>query len=253
MLSAILSFVPRPTLKPTDEVALKASSQESRHYHGHRQRLRERFVKGGLEGFAEHEVVELLLTLAIPRSDVKEPAKELLKKFGNLRAILDAPPDELSSVKGIGSVAPVALKIVRSAATLYLQQCSEEEEVLLEPEQFRDFWRMRLSEERNEVFEAAYLDSGFRLMRSGVERMTEGTIDRAAVYPRRVIEGALKHGASAILLAHNHPNGNVTPSEQDKMLTRAIVLAAEPLSLQVADHVIVSPDEVFSFREAGLL
>lgn len=245
--------MPGSKLQPADEAASKASSQESQHYHGHRRRLRERFAKGGFEGFAEHEAVELLLTLAIPRSDVKEPAKELLKRFGNLRAILDASPDELRSVKGIGSVAPVALKIVRSAATLYLQQVSEEGEVLIETEQFRDFWRMRLSGQQNEVFDVAYLDSGLRLMRSGVERMTEGTVDRAAVYPRRVIEGALKHGASAIMLAHNHPNGNVAPSEQDKVLTRAIVLAAQPLSLQIADHVIISHDEVFSFREAGLL
>lgn len=236
-----------------DEVALKASPQVSQHYHGHRKRLRERFVNSGIEGFGEHEVVELLLTLAIPRSDVKEPAKELLKKFGNLREILDAPPDELRSVEGIGSVTPIALKIIRSVATLYLQQSSEEEAVLNETGRIREFWRMRLGKQRNEVFDVAYLDSGLRLMRSGVERLAEGTTDRATVYPRRVIEGALKHGASAVMLAHNHPNGNVAPSEQDKLITRSIVLAAEPLSLQIADHVIVSPDEVFSFREAGLL
>ena len=115
------------------------------------------------------------------------------------------------------------------------------------------FWRARIGALPNEVFEVGYLDSGYRLLRDGVERLEEGTIDRAAVYPRRVIEAALGRGAFAIALAHNHPNGAVTPSEQDKVLTRAIVLAAETVSLRVVDHLIVSPGEAFSFRKAGLL
>jgi len=232
-------------------------SQENKrnhpHYHGHRQRLRERFLKSGLSGFADHEVIELLLTLAIPRSDVKQPAKALIARFGNLRDILDAPIDDLRSVQGIGSVTPVALQIIRAAATLYLQQSSEGRDSLVDPLRLEDFWRMRIGGLRNEVFQVAYLDSGYRLLRDGVEALEEGTIDRAAVYPRRVIESALRRGAAALVLAHNHPNGRVTPSEQDKVLTRAIVLAAETVHLKIADHLIVSADKVFSFRRAGLL
>lgn len=223
------------------------------HYHGHRQRLRDRFVKSGLAGFADHEVVELLLTLAIPRSDVKEPAKALIARFGNLRGILDAPIEELQAVKGLGSVAPVALKIIREAATLYLQQSTEGQDCLADPRRLADFWRMRIGALRDEVFEVAYLDSGYRLLREGVERLEEGTLDRASVFPRRVVEAALKRGAYAVVLAHNHPNGLVEPSEQDKTLTRAIVLASEAVGLKVLDHLIVSADEVFSFRKAGLL
>jgi DNA repair protein RadC len=223
------------------------------HYHQHRQRLRERFLKAGLDGFADYEVVELLLTLAIPRVDVKEPAKALITRFGNLRGILDASLEDLQEIKGIGSVAPVALRIIRAAAALYLQQSAEGAESLTDPDRISAFWRMRIGALPNEVFEVAYLDSGYRLLRDGVERLEEGTIDRAMVYPRRVVESALKRGAAALVLAHNHPNGHVQPSDQDKTLTRALVLAAETVQLKILDHLIVSPDEVFSFRKAGLV
>jgi DNA repair protein RadC len=228
-------------------------SRDHPHYLGHRRRLRDRFLKAGLDGLGEHEVVELLLTLAIPRSDVKEPAKALLRRFGDLRGILDAPIAELRQVKGIGSVTPVALQIIRAAATLYLRQTAEGVEALTDPGRLSNFWRMRLGGHQNEVFEVAYLDSGLRLLRDGVERLEEGTIDRAAVYPRRVVEAALKRGAAAVVLAHNHPNGDVQPSEHDKLLTRALVLAAETVHLRILDHVIVSADQAFSFRKAGLL
>jgi DNA repair protein RadC len=223
------------------------------HYLGHRQRLRERFLKAGLNGFAAYEVVELLLTLAIPRSDVKQSAKALIARFGNLRGILDASPEELQEVKGIGKVAPIALRIIRAAAALYLQQSAEGSESMADPDRLSAFWRMRIGALRDEVFEVAYLDTGYRLLRDGVDRLEEGTIDRATVYPRRVVEYAIKRGAAALVLAHNHPNGHVQPSEQDKTLTRALVLAAETVHLKILDHLIVSPDEVFSFRKAGLL
>jgi len=223
------------------------------HYHGHRQRLRARFVKSGLGGFADYEVVELLLTLAIPRSDVKQPAKALIAQFGSLKGVLDAPIEELRAVFGIGNVTPVALKIIRAAATLYLQQCSEGLDSFADPSRLSDFWRMRIGALQNEVFEVAYLDSGYRLLRDGVDRLEEGTFDRATVYPRRVVETALKRGAAALVLAQNHPNANLTPSEADKVLTRAIVLAAETVQLKVVDHLIVSDQDTFSFRKAGLL
>ena len=223
------------------------------HHLGHRQRLRERFLKSGLEGFAEYEVVELLLTLAIPRSDVKGSAKDLIARFGNLRGILDAPIEQLQTVNGIGSVAPVALKIIRAAATLYLQQSAEGANLDTDHEALATFWRMRIGANPNEAFEVAYLDSACRLLRDGVERLEEGTIDRATVYPRRAVESALRRGAAAIVLAHNHPNGDVAPSEQDKLLTRALVMAAETVQLKIIDHLIISPDEAFSFKKAGLL
>jgi len=223
------------------------------HFHGHRQRLRDRFVKNGLAGFADHEVIELLLTLAIPRSDVKQPAKDLLARFGNLRGILDAPLAELQAVPGIGTVTPVALRVVREVASLYLQQSAESHDALADPHVLSRFWRLRIGALSNEVFQTGYLDSGYRLLRDGIETLEEGTADRAAVYPRRVIEAALRRGAAALVFAHNHPNGDVQPTEQDKVLTRALVLAATTVQIKVLDHLIVSPDNVFSFRQEGLL
>jgi len=218
------------------------------HYLGHRQRLRERFIKNGLAGFADYEVVELLLCLAIPRGDVKPTAKALIARFGNLKGIMDAPLEELQGIKGIGSVSPVALRIIREAANLYFQQSAEQRDSLAEPEDLFRFWRTRIGALANEVFQVGYLDSGYRLLRDGVETLEEGTTDRATVYPRRVMEAALRRGAAALVFAHNHPNGNVQPTEQDKVLTRALVLAATTIQIKVLDHLIVSTDQVFSFR-----
>ncbi len=226
---------------------------ERLHYYGHRQRLRSRFLKNGLEGFADYEVVELLLTLAIPRSDVKQPAKALIARFGNLRGILDAPLEELREVKGIGEVTPVAFRIIREAASLYLQQSAEEKDSFADPNALSRFWRSRIGALPNEVFEVGYLDSAYRLLRDGIETLEEGTVDRAAVYPRRVIEAALRRNAAALVFAHNHPDGNVQPTEQDKLITRALVLAATTVQIKVLDHLIVSADNVFSFRKEGLL
>lgn len=229
------------------------NGREQPHYVQHRQRLRERFRKGGLAGFGEHEVVEMLLTLAIPRGDTKPAAKALLARFGSLRGVLDAPLAEMQSVKGVGEVAAVNLQAIRAAATLYLQQASEEREVLRDPGRLGDFWRAKIGMLQHEVFAVAYLDSACRLLRDGVETLQEGTIDRAAVYPRRVVESALRREAAALVLAHNHPSGDVQPSEHDKVITRAVVLAAETVDLRILDHLIVSQQDTFSFRKAGLL
>jgi DNA repair protein RadC len=133
-----------------------------------------------------------LLTLPIPRAYVKQPSKMLIALFGNLCGILDALIDELLAVSGIGSVTPVALHIINEAAMLYLQQSAEEINSLADPARISEFWRMRIGVLKNEVFEVAYLESRYRLLRDGVERLEEGTIDRATVYSRKVIESALK-------------------------------------------------------------
>lgn len=226
---------------------------DRRHYEGHRARLRDRFSRSGLRRFADYEVVELLLTLAIPRSDVKEPAKALIQRFGSVRGVLDASAEELREIPGLGSVAPIALRIIRETASLYLQQKAENQNCLAHHSILCDFWRSKIGALSDEVFQVAYLDTGYRLLRDGIEILEEGTKDRAAVYPRRVIEAAVRRGAAALVFAHNHPNGDVRPSEQDKTLTRALVLAATTLQIKILDHLIISPDVVFSFRKEGLL
>jgi len=228
-------------------------SKSDPHYFGHRKRLRDRFLKAGTQGLGDYEIVELLLTLAIPRADVKEPAKRLIQQFGNLRGILDASIEDLGRVKGIGFVASVGLKIVRATGALYLQEVAEGQEDLTDSSRLADLWRMRIGGLSYEVFEVGYLDSADHLVRDGIETLEEGTVDRAVVYPRRVVESALRREAAGLVLAHNHPNQNVEPTEQDKLLTRAIVLAAEAVSLKIVDHLVVAVDDVFSFKKAGLL
>ncbi len=220
---------------------------------GHRERLRARFLKSGLEGLAEYEAVELLRTLAIPRRDVKPLAKALLARFGSLRALLDAPAEELQAVEGIGVSAAVALRLVRALAGLYLCRSLETREVVSDPGSLAQLWRARLGGLRHEVFEVAYLDAGGHLLRDGIETIEEGSVTYAAVYPRRVVEGALKRGAAAVVLAHNHPGGRAHPREEDQAVTRRLVEAAAAVEVRVIDHLIVAGEQVLSFRARGLL
>jgi DNA repair protein RadC len=145
------------------------------------------------------------------------------------------------------------LHIVRETASLYLQETAQGQDSLANTEALERFWRFRIGGLPHEVFQVAYLNSGYQLLREGIEQFTRGVADRAIVYPRVVMEAALSKRAAAIVLAHNHTNGNVEPSEQDKALTRMIALAGEALQVRILDHVIVSADDVFSFRRAGLL
>ncbi len=231
------------------------------HYYGHRKRLRERFKKTGLTSFQDYEAVELLLTLAIPRKDVKIPAKEAIKRFGSFRGVLDAPVEELEKIPGIGEVAPFAIRFIREAASLYLQPISQTDLTLVkikpegafleDPKILYDYCKAALGAQPDETFKVIYLNSRFQVI--DLETMTEGTIDRATVYPRKVMESALKKKASILVFAHNHPDGHVAPSDHDKTLTRALILAAKTLNITIYDHLIVSRDEVFSFRAGGLL
>lgn len=220
---------------------------------GHRSRLRKRFEKSGFSGFSDYEIVELLLTLCIPRRDVKQPAKALIQKFGNLQSILNASPQELQEIDGIGNVAPIALKIIKETASLCLLQSAESKQVLNNSEKLEAFWQSRLAHLQHEVFEVAYLDNHYCLLKNGVERLHEGTIDHTVVYPRTVIASALKNSASAIVLAHNHPAGNPDPSDHDITLTKALINAASTLNIEVIDHIIIADKEVFSFRRMGLI
>lgn len=224
---------------------------EDKHYLGHRKRVREKFLKNGLGSFQDYEAVELLLMMAIPRKDVKIQAKEAVKKFGSFRGVLDASIEELRKIKGIGEVAPVMIHFIREAANRYLKQKSKVEFTLENPDILFDYCRAALGSEANEMFKVIYLDSRFRILEEAT--IAEGTIDQAAIYPRKVMESALQKRASLLIFVHNHPNGDVNPSEFDQTITRALVLAAKTLQIEVYDHIIVSKDEIFSFRGNGMI
>ena len=218
---------------------------------GHRQRLRERFERGGFAAFAEHEVLELILTLCIPRRDVKLPAKKLLAKFGSLRAVLDAPAEKLREVEGIGSVTPVALRILRDTAALYLQQGLEEREALSSVSQISAFLRLRFSGEKRECAEVLYLDTGRRLLPGGIERMEEGTVDQVVMLPRKIVESALRRGAKFVVMVHNHPGGSPQFSRADIEVTRAVSAACKAVGMELSDHFLVAGDTVVSLLASG--
>jgi len=222
-----------------------------RDYLGHRERIRSRFLKNGLDGFADYEVIELMLNWLVPRRDVKPIAKQLMREFGSLRDVLDASVDELREVEGIGPQSACGIKVQRAIVEHYLQQRSMDEPVDTDMRALKEYCRAKLGSEEIEVFLVFYLDSSRKII--GEDELERGTIDRAAVYPREVIQAAMRKGAVSIILAHNHPGGKLEPSDHDKTMTRAIELAGDPLQIRVDDHLIVSADVVFSFRESGLL
>ncbi len=218
---------------------------------GHRKRLRERYRKSGLKGFHDYEFIELLLTYAIPQKDVKPIAKELISKFGSIRGIFDASLEELSSVKGVGEQSALLIKLLKEGSTLYLKDRVKGKEILSSPQHVLDFCHHTLSGEKNEKFMVIYLTTKNELI--DTEILEEGTINQTAVYPRKVVEGALKYNASALIFVHNHPSGDPTPSQTDRKLTEALVKAALTIDVTVHDHIIIGKNTHFSGREGGWL
>lgn len=219
--------------------------------HGHRQRLRRKFLSAGIGALHEYEALELFLTYALPRGDVKPQAKKLLERFGSLRAVVDADIGELTAVAGIGENSAVLIKLIKEIASLYLlQKAKQKRQVSCTTELF-DFCRTVMGGKRDEEFCVIYLDAQNQVIE--FEPIQKGIVNQAVVYPRQVLENALKKKASAIILAHNHPSGHVRPSEADIRLTKTIQETAKVLDILVHDHIIVGEDRFFSFREEGLL
>ena len=221
------------------------------HYLGHRQRLKEKYLTCGLEGFHDYEIMELLLTYGIPRKDVKEPAKELLKRFGGLKGVLDAGIDELREVRGLNAHTAVLVKLVKDIGAVYLLQKAQERPQISCTAELIDFCKTAMGALKDEEFRVCYLDAQNRII--AVETVQEGIVNQAVVYPRKVLERALQWKASAIILVHNHPSGHVRPSDADIRLTRTIQETARTLDILVHDHLIIGENRFFSFREEGLM
>lgn len=224
---------------------------EKPHYLEHRKRLRERFQKASAEGFHEYELLELLLTYAIPRKDVKPIAKEFINRFGSLSGVLDASEKELKEIHGIGPISATLIRMVKELCGAYLAEKMKERDLLSSPQAVVDFARMKLSGLPHEAFMVIYLNTKNKVLK--YEIVHEGTVDRAVVFPRRIIERALAHHASGLVLVHNHPSGHHQPSDEDKHLTRNIAEAARTVDLRILDHIVVGKDGYFSFIENHLL
>ncbi len=214
---------------------------------GHRQRLRERFEQSGFNGFHDHEVIELLLSYAIPRRDVKPLAKELLSRFGSLSAVVDAPVVHLKQIDGVGSHASVLLAMVPRLMDRYLRDRWKRNESFHSTQDAVRYLSSLLGTERTEVFSILALNSQNALI--SAEEIQRGSVNRTAVFPRLVVEACLKHRATAVILAHNHPGGDPHPSSADRQLTRKLKRLLNDLDIQVHDHIIVAGLAYYSFAE----
>jgi len=221
------------------------------HHHGHRERLRARFLKGGPEALHDYELLELLLFLAQPRGDVKPLAKSLLARFKSFGRVISAEPDELRTVKGVGDAAVAALKTAQAAALMLMREEVRDQPVLSGWQRLLSYLQASTGYGKIEQFRLLFLDQKNRLIADEVQQ--RGTVNHTPVYPREVVKRALELGASAIIMVHNHPSGDVTPSRADIEMTKEVAETAKRLGIALHDHVIVAPGEHASFKSLGLL
>jgi DNA repair protein RadC len=218
---------------------------------GHRARLRERFNQSGLAAFLDYEVVELLLTLGTPRSDCKPQAKEAIKRFKTLRGVLEAPPEELQEIKGIGRAHIFVVRFMQEISREFLKKQVLDKHYCRSSREVFDYLYHSMRDLRKEVFKVMFLDSQNRVVE--IEDLFEGTLNASAIYPREIIQGAVKHNAAALIFVHNHPAGNPQPSDNDKQITQDLVFAANIMQIKVLDHIIIGENRYFSFADAGLI
>jgi len=201
-------------------------------YKGHRKRLREKFLKSGLSGFHDYEIVELLLTLGAPRKDCKPQAKEALKRFKTLRGVLSAAAEELQQIEGIGPQSVFGIRLVQEVAKEYLKGKIVNQPFLKSSREIFDYLYHALRDLKKELFKVIYLSSQNQII--DVADLFEGTVDSSSISPREIVAEALKDNAAALIFVHNHPSGNPTPSPSDKQLTRELVYVGKIMQMAYA-------------------
>lgn len=219
---------------------------------GHRGRLKMRFLKEGLDGFEDHQVLELLLFQTIPRLDTNPVAHSLIQRFGSLSAVLEADTKDLASVDGVGLNAAAFLSMIPQVTRRYfIDRIKHSRKPLTSSETASEYLVPLMAGRTEEVFYVICLDSRLRVLYPAL--ISEGTVKDAFVHPRHVVEAAVRHKAASVLLAHNHPGGTVSPSNHDHSITRRLVQALGNIDIKVVDHVIVAGDQIYSFAREGTL
>jgi DNA repair protein RadC len=224
---------------------------EAKSREGHRERLREKFIKSGLEGFHDYEIIELLLTLGSPRKDCKQQAKEALKRFKTLRGVLEAPAEELQKIEGIGPNNAFGLALVQEVAKEFLKEGMLDRPYCRSSKEVFAYLYHSMRGLQREVFKVIFLDAQNRVIE--VENIFEGTLSASSIYPREIVKSALGHHAASLIFVHNHPTGIPEPSDSDKEITRDLVFAGETIQLGILDHIIIGDNRFFSFADAGLI
>ena len=218
---------------------------------GHRQRLREKFLTSGLKGFHDYEVIELLLTLATPRKDCKDQAKAALKRFKTLQGVIEASPEELQEVKGIGPRNVFGIKFAQAVAERHLLKKLVSKDPIHSSKELFDYLYHSLRDKKREIFKVVFLDAQNRVI--DIEDLFEGSLTASSVYPREVLQAALRHHAAGIFLVHNHPSGEPKPSREDKRLTRELIHACRVMGITVHEHLIIGDNTYFSFADHGYI
>ena len=221
------------------------------HHVGHRDRLRARFANAGGDALADYELLELFLFNAIPRRDVKPLAKELISAFGDLGGVAAAPIDRLTKIKGISEKVATDLKLLQAISARMAREGVIDKPVVSSWSALVNYCRTALQHERTEQFRVLFLDKKNRLIAD--EILGQGTVDHAPVYPREVVKRALAHEASAIILVHNHPSGDPTPSHSDVVMTQKMADAAKPFDIVLHDHLVIGRETTASFKALGLI
>jgi DNA repair protein RadC len=225
-------------------------SSKSRHKdEGHRSRLRDRFLKTGLDGFHDYEVIELLLTLGTPRKDCKVAAKAAMTKFKTFRGVMEASPRELAGVKGLGPKNTLGLQLMKAVLDRYLEKRIVRGKPLNNSRELFDYLDGKLGGRSTECFMAVFLDARNRVITSKV--LFEGTLTASAVYPREVVRAAIDHHAASLILAHNHPSGDPRPSGPDMTITRRLIFACRVMDIVLHDHLIIGDQRYYSFADEG--
>jgi DNA repair protein RadC len=218
---------------------------------GHRDRLREKFLRGGLAGFLDYEIIELLLTLGTPRRDCKGAAREALKEFKTFRGVLEASAHELQRVPGIGPRNMLGIRLIHEVSRRFLKDRMLNRPVCHSSREVFDYLYHALRDVKTERFKVIFLDAKNQVIEE--KTLFEGTVDSSAVYPREVIKDALRYEASSLIFVHNHPSGDPEPSLCDREITRDLVFAARVVQIKVLDHIIIGDDRYFSFADHGLI
>jgi DNA repair protein RadC len=221
------------------------------HYLGHRERLRDRFREAGADALSDYELLELLLFRALPRRDVKPLAKTLLEKFDSFAEVIAAPEARLAEVKGLGDSAITEFKIVQAAAARFLRDAVKKRPGLSSWSSVLDYCRTAQAFAVREQFRTLFLDKRNQLIADELQQV--GTVDHTPVYPREVVRRALELSATAIILVHNHPSGDPTPSRADIQMSQQIIAVASPLGISVYDHIIVGKEGHASMKGLKLI
>ena len=220
-------------------------------YIGHRQRIKDKYKKSGIDGWLDYEILELVLSYSIARKDTKLVAKELLSRFKTINGVLDADSRELNSISGISEHTTLFLNLLKDIAILYLENGLHNKDLLSSSEVVFDYLRASLKGCVDEEFKTIFLNGRNQLI--AVETFQTGTVNRSVVYPRKIVERSLYHHAVGVIIAHNHPAGTLKPSKEDCAVTKSVKNALKTVEISLLDHIIIGGNDYFSFNKKGLI